>query len=262
MNHYQPLSILQPSTKKMKNALFVALVLLMSAVVYYKFGENDESILEATTEIDITSSETQSHTTPYAIKYINDVSKLTLKSNLLDKSPAYELSRDCEFLVNGGFYSETDSHIGLFVSEFEQLSAYQDNYTFNGFLYFDNTHRPVISDTYPVSVRVALQSGPIIKLDSTYRKLNPTNDKNARRVIAATTIEKGLAFIIVYETDSKLFGPKLSELPTILQEIERSEGVVFDSAINLDGGSASSFYDNDTKFTESSAIGSYFCLVE
>ena len=244
----------------MRNTLIITFVLIF-LFAYFKFGNSDVSETVAPTPIEMTEPHDQASYS-YNIKYVDDVSQLKLISNLDDRRATFEIIDECRFLVNGGFYSKEYSHIGLLISEYQTISEYQSNNTFNGFIYFDTNNAPHISSSVPTSVRVALQSGPVIMIDSKYTKLRLANDKDARRVLAATTNDDKLAFMIIYKSNSQLSGPLLADLPTVLDDIQQKESIEFVSAINLDGGSASAFYDGDTRFAESSIIGSYFCLTD
>jgi len=244
----------------MKNTFLVIIVLVLLFLVSRQFLEKDQNNENQLTKSSRdTNSEYQSEPA-YEIKIISDISKIKLISNLSEQKPTFEIAKDCQFLVNGGFYSKEDEHIGLFISEYEKLSPYRGNATFNGFLYFDKNEIPIVSENPPENTRVAIQSGPVIKLDSVYQKLAISNDKKARRVVAAVTDSGELAFLIIYQNNSRLYGPELAKLPQVLERIEEEESINFLSVINLDGGAASAFYDGETKFVESSTIGSYFCL--
>jgi len=168
---------------------------------------------------------------------------------------------DCELLVNGGFYDENSKPIGLFISERERISDYQKNSLFNGIVSVNLFAIPRISRETPKDDLVfALQTGPIVFENGNPTEIELSRDKMARRVIAATTGENKLVFIVIYNPESVFDGPLLAELPQVVSEISEKNKLNIADAINLDGGSASTFISNSVTLTEISPVGSFFCL--
>ncbi len=166
----------------------------------------------------------------------------------------------CNNLTSGGFYTETNSPIGLFISEAEKLGDDVHNTLFNG--YFTLTKNGVAAITKYYSgepVRIGLQAGPMLLSDGVVQKLSLKSDKMARRNIVALTKDNEIFFITIYNNESVFVGPLLSNLPELVSVIQNELNIKFDSALNLDGGSASAFYTQEMHFSELTPVGSFFC---
>ena len=193
---------------------------------------------------------------------VRDTDKIELYSNLEeDLSSNDALSKhSCNYLVSGSFYTEEDTHIGLFVTNFVKLSGAQENATFNGYFYINEENKSFITYTTPQNPKIAVQSGPILIRDEDALTITLERDENARRIIAAVTKKGEVVFITIYDKSNTLLGPKLTEVPSILSELQKNTALEMKDAINLDGGSHSVFITNLIKLTEISTIGSYFCI--
>lgn len=108
----------------------------------------------------------------------------------------------------------------------------------------------------------AVQAGPILILDGKPRTLSIKNDENERRIVVAKTNDDKVLFLAIYKKDSAYIGPKLSEVPNLLQEFTQETDIEISSALNLDGGTASAFYTEGVSLGELTKIGSYFCVSE
>jgi uncharacterized protein YigE (DUF2233 family) len=193
---------------------------------------------------------------------VNDVGKLFLNSNLSKKLDSKTLAtRDnCEHLVSGGFYDTNDNHLGLFISEGETINEERESSTFNGF--FNVSKSGLASITrYPIfSPRISLQTGPFLLENGKPLELSINNDKNARRVAVGITNNNLVVFIVIYEQSNTYSGPKLSELPEIIENINKEKKLGLVNVINLDGGAHSAFISDLVSLNEASPIGSYFCI--
>ncbi len=167
---------------------------------------------------------------------------------------------DCRNLTSGGFYTETNSPIGLFISEVGMLSDKTVNKLFNGYFILTKKSEAIISRNYSGEpVRIGLQAGPILIQNGVVQKLTLASDKMARRVVVALTKEGEIYFITLYDKESVFIGPLLADLPELVSDIQNEIGVEFTSALNLDGGSASAFYTQNMQLSELTPIGSFFC---
>ena len=194
---------------------------------------------------------------------VKDASKIFLYGNFAEKLPASRLLQQsaCESLVNGGFYTEKNEPIGLFVTEGSFLSQRAANATFDGYLTIDEAGNARIASYNPSgNYRVALQSGPILIENNQNKLLQLKNDERARRVVVGLTKDKKVIFAVFYDKDSVFNGPLLADLPRAVLQLGDEIGIEFESALNLDGGSASAFITPTFKVTEASPIGSYFCI--
>lgn len=167
----------------------------------------------------------------------------------------------CSLIVNGGFYSTNQKPIGFFQVENDLVNAYAKNDLFNGIFSINHFEVPRISSLLPKDdLRLGLQSGPVLIENTITKHLNLTKDKNSRRVVLATTGENEIIFIVIYDPNSLFDGPKLANLPAILETWQGESNVVLADAINLDGGTASVFKTKDFQLTEAVNAGSFFCL--
>jgi uncharacterized protein YigE (DUF2233 family) len=192
---------------------------------------------------------------------VHDISKLKLHSNLIDKLSAadFKEQNSCESLVNGGFFSEKNEHIGLFIEDGKTIQKEQTNSLFNG--YFSALTRTAsISKDRPTGPRFALQTGPILIKDDQVYTLKLMRDEKARRMVAAITEDGNVIFLTFYEASSLAQGPKLVDLPQLVEKLSDENALKIVDAINLDGGNHSAFISNEVQLTDIQTPGSYFCV--
>ena len=138
----------------------------------------------------------------------------------------------------------------MVIADNKTLNSGQNNRLFNGFVSDQG-----ISYEPPVMARWAVQTGPILWENNQPIKINTTNDKSARRGVAILSSDNKLYFVIFYNPMAEVLGPYLNDLPEILKLLNIS----ITSAINLDGGGASAFYDGRTFLEESDPVGTILC---
>ncbi len=192
-------------------------------------------------------------------------SKLVLIPNFTKRLTAKEAkeANGCKSLVNAGFYSKDISPIGLFINDDGQMQSWQANRLFNGVLSINHLDVPRITSSQPRDIlRIGLQSGPVLIENAQPRTIAFGNSLMDRRVIAFTTGENRLYFAVFYLKDLNFSGPILSDMPDLLMDFEEKAGVEIADAINLDGGTASSFYSSDVSLSEINFSGSFFCEVQ
>lgn len=160
------------------------------------------------------------------------------------------LENNCTFAVNGGFYDKQNKPIGLVIANKAMLNPGQKNYLFNGYL-----SDLGISYESPMMANWALQTGPMLWNNKQPIKVQTSNDKSARRGVAIQSTDSKLYFIIFYNPQAETLGPYLNDLPQILKLLNIS--IV--SAINLDGGQASAFYDGKIFLDEVDPVGTVLC---
>lgn len=195
---------------------------------------------------------------------VEDIDKLILKSNLDAKDTATFLfaANNCEFLINGGFYSPEFEHLGLFVADGITLSEKQSSSLLNGFISINSLATPRIGVLAEDELRMALQTGPVLVANGQAKNIKIKNDKYARRSIAMVTGANELVFAIIYSGNARFSGPRLTDIPALLAVFSQKTNLKVADAINLDGGKASAFITDNTKITELSPIGSFFCVVK
>jgi uncharacterized protein YigE (DUF2233 family) len=189
--------------------------------------------------------------------------EVELYSNLKDQKLSEEIkvNKSCSVLVSGGFYSEENTHLGLFVTNFETISKTSQSATRNGFLLIDSNEKLTISSSPPeITPRIALQSGPLLLLNNEKLQLRISNDEPSRRIVAGITADNKLIFLVIYRADSEYQGIMLGKLPEIIDLFKRQTGMNIIDAINLDGGIHSVFISNYVRLNELAHIGSYFCV--
>jgi exopolysaccharide biosynthesis protein len=193
---------------------------------------------------------------------VRDPGKVFLYTNLDDKKASKDLAtqNSCIHLISGGFYDVSGKHIGLLVSEGETLSRSQENSLFNAYFSISGTGTATITDSPVVSSRLSLQTGPFLIKKGAKVSLSLERDENARRLALGLTNDKKIIFFAVYDKDSTFYGPKLAELPDIIENINKEKKLSLTEVINLDGGTHSAFISDLATLSEASPIGSYFCI--
>lgn len=256
----------------MKKILLFFLFLIVLLVVYSNYGKSSNNISITDEIVPSPTPMGKQIETPQIIyknqKYnyfvfkVKDISKIELMSNLKNKVSTNSLfGNQCDAVINAGFYGKNDLHLGLFATKDEVLSSAIDSKLFNGFFYLPLDDSPVISSGQPsASYNFALQSGPLLIENSEAWNLNVLNDEEARRMFAGISINKDLYFGVVYREEENYQGPYLNDLPEIVKEISGHENLNLESAINLDGGSASAFYTDSVQLPELTTVGGFFCI--
>lgn len=186
---------------------------------------------------------------------------------LLPNFESFKLSSDaseqnnCDFLSSAGFYTKENKPVGYFYAQEKEYRAGHESALFNGYITANKMGVIRITSILPRDQLVwGLQTGPVLRENGKNSVLRITNDKNARRVFAAVTGDNKLFIAVVYDPLSSFRGPKLVDLPSFVSELEEKTGVVIADAINLDGGSASTFKNEEKYLTELSPVGSFLCI--
>ncbi len=220
----------------------------------------------------ITSEESKQHSIAFngkQYRYIyytvapSNVSNLLVINNptqITMKRLAQE--HECEAAINGGFYTSDGAPLGLLTHDSkEEHGANTASTLLDGYWYVLNNGTTAISRTIPLSgVAEALQNGPLLIEQGDARNLTITDDEYARRSLIAHTTDGAIVFMTIFFPTSQLEGPLLSELPQLLTAIGDTEKLVFESALNLDGGSASGILTPDEHLSEFTNVGSIVCV--
>lgn len=194
---------------------------------------------------------------------VESAENIRLGSNLTEKLSSNELFKqiNCSVLISGGFYTKEYTPVGFFVEEGNLSKNFLTNDLFDGVFSINFSLTPRITREVPKDdLKYAIQSGPILIENAKAQNLSIRNDKPERRVVAAITGDNQVIYMIIYKETSKLIGPFLAELPEVLRLWQNKTGILLADAINLDGGSASAFISEEFRLTESSLLGSYFCI--
>lgn len=192
---------------------------------------------------------------------VRDLEKLSLKTNFEERLTSSDASEkyNCISLISGGFFKENYQPIGLFIANGKKISDSIKNPIFNGFFYV-SSNKASISFKEPDNAEFAVQSGPILMLNGKTQIINDDKGENSRRIVVGTTQDGNVVFLVFYNTANLLSGPKLSELPDLIDKLNSSAGLNLKDALNLDGGSHSAFLADIIKISEISSIGSFFCV--
>lgn len=195
---------------------------------------------------------------------VSDLNSIELYNNLDKKysSTKAKETYSCNSVISAGFYNEEKEFVGLFISDGKVLKQYRNNNLFNGVLSINYTDTPRITRPVPTDpLRIAVQTGPILIENGKNVVLNIKNDHKSRRVVASVNGSNELYFLAIHQKNSFYNGPELSNLPMILNIFEEMTDISIADAINLDGGTASSFIVGDwVQLKELSLVGAFFCL--
>ena len=254
---------------------FLGILCIAGTIVFFVKNQNRENVnvLPATTA-NVTSTPTPTialkqsivldiEGIPTRISWqIVNPEEIELYSNLKAQqlSEQIKVNKSCSVLVNGGFYSKENTHLGLFVSNYEIISKSIQSATHNGFLWIDFNNVSISSNLPDTNSRIAIQSGPLLFKDGKPLILAISNDEPSRRIVAGVTSDNKLIFLAFYRDSAEYEGPKLEQLPEIINSFKKQTKIDIVDAINLDGGSASVFITNYVRLNELAHIGSYFCV--
>ncbi|MBI3397149.1 phosphodiester glycosidase family protein [Candidatus Woesebacteria bacterium] len=194
---------------------------------------------------------------------VDDIGLLNLIPNFKEKKEFNEIAvaENCKAASNGGFYTKEDSPTGLFITGGKVMKKWEKTDFLNGVFVVDNNNKAFIGDKGPGGeVKIALETGPIIKRNSQLKVLSVANDKRARRVLVGITKAEEVYFFVIYDSTSYYLGPYLVETGKMVQMIENSLKISLRDVLNLDGGSASAFLNDGILLTEATPVGSIFCL--
>jgi hypothetical protein len=183
--------------------------------------------------------------------------KLILINNTAERSSFSQIieSYHCQKAINGGFYQEDGKPLGWMVINSQQIQKIKASTIFNGFIFIKDQILE-ISEAADDKAVYGHQTGPIIIRQGAPLHLQITNDKPARRAVMAQDNNQNTYIVVVLDA------PLLAELPEKMVEIGKNEKIIWETAINLDGGSASAYSDGADKISEITAVGSVWCMIE
>ncbi|OGG15172.1 hypothetical protein A2773_04770 [Candidatus Gottesmanbacteria bacterium RIFCSPHIGHO2_01_FULL_39_10] len=265
----------------MKKIIIVFLIIIFGALVYtqIKPGKPSDNIIK---EIISQPTPTPTISQSYEILYnnqkiaadiipIENSSSLTLIPNFKEKLSTSQIMErnNCKAGANGGFYGKDDRPIGHFMNNDIYLGDMLVNHNFfNGFFVgIQGEGVGIISNKLTERrYKFIVQSGPYMDLWKP-EKLSIINDEMARRVLvvnATRKINDGYTaeyyFMVLYDPDAQFSGPYLAQVPLILDKIDDEMGAKIVSSLNLDGGGASSFWNDNITLEELASVGSFFCI--
>jgi uncharacterized protein YigE (DUF2233 family) len=190
-------------------------------------------------------------------------SRISLIENRLhDDSETLAKKNHCSQYTNAGYYTSNQVPLGLFVEDGIELYPRHESATLNGFFWVTDDLQASIGTSVPlVSLRLALQSGPLLFLEGKPVLLTIANDRNKRRVTVGITVTGDVFYTVIFDTQSPYRGPLLQDLPSLVSEIIKKEQLIAHAVLNLDGGTASVFKTNVHNLGEFKTVGSIFCIL-
>ncbi len=249
---------------------FIFIIIIVFAIIAYSKTFNEQA-LENTPTPTITGFfptpadaknviEVSYNNEEYYVFYspINNRS-IELIPNFTQKIASSDLinNHKCSAAINGGFYTTENTPLGLFIANGKQYTPeiINDRNLLTGFFSVDNNGSPAIGSVKPDTNQLVIQTGPLLLRDIPF---NARIDENARRSLIVKDSTDTFYLVMITLKNDIYSGPFLSHLPGILFSI--SDPFSIEVAINLDGGSASTFYDDDFHIPELSNIGSLICI--
>jgi uncharacterized protein YigE (DUF2233 family) len=186
----------------------------------------------------------------------------TLIRNLKDKTSGKSIfdKKICSAFSNGGFYDERYQPLGWLVENGIQVHKSISSNLFNGFIWMNKNNEVNIASTPSNSALWGTQSGPLLIKNGQPLILKMATDKNSRRIIAGLNSEGNLVIMAVFNSDSLFDGPTLEDLPQIVKAINDKEKLELISVLNMDGGTASTFYSNEVELPEFNPVGTFLCI--
>lgn len=219
------------------------------------------------TEIPISEISLKSRQLRYYYRQISANEIVALIPNFEKQQSSDQIieKNNCLFGINGGFYLPENKPLGLFEINGIKLGKYSSSRTFNGFLRQSTDNHLTILD-YNTLLNISslsnfvLQSGPLYNLNQS-PKINFTDPKSARRHLIVQDSEFNTFLFSIFGTESSYDGPTLNEIYEFFEHPQIKKIADFTTALNLDGGSASAFYDQsqDVHIREIKPIGSFLC---
>lgn len=184
---------------------------------------------------------------------------IELIPNFTQKASSEDLISEhkCKAAINGGFYTTDNSPLGLFIANGKKYSSevINDRNLLTGFFWLDSDNNLMISIESPQNSDLVIQTGPIFYKNFPF---NAPVDEYARRSLVAHDSENNYYLLIVTLKDDIYSGPQLTDLGEII--FSNDNPLILAEAINMDGGSASTFFDSGFHIQELSSIGSLLCI--
>jgi exopolysaccharide biosynthesis protein len=165
----------------------------------------------------------------------------------------------CSQAINAGFYDKLNRPLGEWKNKTGKIGESIDSALLNGYVSISNTNVSIAYSSSSAS-HTSFQTGPMLIFDTKILPLKIRNDEPERRMIAATTSSGQTVFFALFDPDSILRGPYLEDVPSLVSSISAELHLPITSAINLDGGSASAFYNGETSISEITPVGSLLCI--
>lgn len=247
----------------------VLLIILGITLGLWAFSQGITTFkLPITNNYALPSASPKEETIPYEVTFNNVVyaiyiaeivnpKNVSLIPNFTEKNTASTTftEKQCNLLINGGFYTTNNKPLGLFFVNGTYLEENKNRSTIhNGFVFKTKSGSLEFGQTVSDSTLLdfAFQTGPYFSKD---QKLTISPDSYDRRSLLGIS-QNGIYAIAVTELENTSSGPYLADIPQLFAQIP----IPFSHFINLDGGSASAFYTHSISIGELTAVGSFLCM--
>jgi uncharacterized protein YigE (DUF2233 family) len=253
----------------MKRFLSLWLIVFVGLIVWFYLDQ--KQLLTSSSPLPLTSTKTltepsaqkvnfQGQSYRFTYFFVHKAQDIKTISNLSNRQDTTEIIKNnrCQKAINGGFYTENFQPLGLLIIDNQPINANIDSQLINSYL----TLAPIlsISSERLMNETTVIQTGPLLINQGETVKLNLVTDKFSRRMVAAINDQDQLLFLAVFNDDAVFSGPKLADLPLILEIIFQQQKFKIIQATNLDGGSASMFKNQDLYLSEYKTVGEVICV--
>jgi uncharacterized protein YigE (DUF2233 family) len=262
--------------KKSISVIFVSLIFL-GFTAYFLTNNADHRMSEDTSTEPASTASTSptaasypyhtlkidGETIAYGFMTIPPMTDTLLVPNFAEKRLSKEIavSNGCMYYANGSFYDTENRPLGLFRTGTVILKSATQNPLINAFIWRNTSGQFLISKSIPPEdSKWALQTGPLLLNEGIPLSISVRNDEYARRMVAGVDHAGSIVFFVVFGVGQFHTGPTLESLPDIIHAISRKERLGIDTAVNLDGGSASAYSDGRLTMEELTPVGSLFCI--
>lgn len=258
--------------------IYPLVFLVFTVLFFFSFSQsnspsNSPTIPTPTTSAGDTPSPTPPRDLPYLDRNFQYYYTKIKPNQTLNLIPNFELHQTssaiindnhCLFGINGGFYHPNDTPLGLFFTNGQQLGQFTSSSTFSGFLVKDLQNNIAIQNIDPQNpdlindYQFILQSGPLF--DPVNNPQPGFSDQDyARRHLIARDSNNNLYLFSIFEKGNAFSGPRLQDIIPIFQSNQIKNIAEFTKILNLDGGFASAFFNQNVKVEELSFVGSFLC---
>jgi len=259
------------SVKKIITVITILLVPIL--IFFFRWQPLRVSSTAQQDAIPIISSEPKNTTeiilgeNSYQVSWIKveEIDKISLSANFTEKETArnFYSEHKCKFLTSAGFYTKDNQPLGLFIANGKAVKDKVVNNLIPEIFYLTEDYQYDISESLPNGrIKYAIQVGPLLINNSLPRKLAIRDDEPARRIVLAIGTKREIYLLAVYDKENNFQGPALTDLPKVLAEFQKKTEINLQTAVNLDGGSASAFYGENLFLEELTSVGSFFCVTD
>lgn len=174
---------------------------------------------------------------------------------------AAKKGNSCDAITNAGFFNTDRSPIGLIAIDGKTRSFYESNEIFNAFVCYrgaDNWSINMNDKEQPLC-KFIFQTGPLLVYQFENQDLS-SNNSVGRRTVFILDENDSPYILMVYDSSDYFSGPDFSTILSILSYLEGNKGIKIKSAINFDGGTASSYIDSSFEINELIPPGAFLCF--